>query len=312
MANEGLLVAQGSPLAGRRADLLLALTAAQATRGHLAAATSGLTEAEGIFRELRKKRPRCLALANIAELLTWQGEPVQARQRAHIAVQVATELDYKLGQTAAMRAMAVAALDLGLYADAQAGLNTALRIARTIDLSEEIVACLSALTQLCVEQGDATGARHHAANGLEVASDRDPERYAPLLRAHLARALAESRPDEARVALGLAEEALVELPVPRRTQVELALASACVALGEHERAEQHARQVIQTAGSRGFQLLALEARAILAHVCEPHDAHTHRQAGQDLAKDFTTGLAPDMVAGFVSRPWLQWLDDPEN
>jgi len=120
-ANEGLLVAQGSQLADKRAELLLALTAAQATRGRLASATSGLTEAEGIFRELRKKRPRCLALANIAELLTWQGEPLQARQRAHIAVQVASELDYKLGLTAAMRAMSVAALDLGLVEESQRG-----------------------------------------------------------------------------------------------------------------------------------------------------------------------------------------------
>ncbi|TNE86945.1 MAG: hypothetical protein EP330_20265 [Deltaproteobacteria bacterium] len=310
MANEGLLVAQGSPLAGRRADLLLALTAAQATRGHLAAATSGLTEAEGIFRELRKKRPRCLALANIAELLTWQGEPVQARQRAHIAVQVAAELDYKLGQTAATRAMAVAALDLGLYAEAQSGLNTALRVARTIDLPEEVVACLSALTHLCVEQGDTTGARHHAANGLEVAAERDPERYTPLLQAHLARALATNRPDDAKAVIRGAERTLAELPVPRRTQVQLALASACVAVGDHESAEKHARQVIQTAGSRGFRLLALEARAVLAHVCEGPDADTHRQVGQELAKDFTAGLSPDMVSAFASRPWLQWLSDP--
>jgi tetratricopeptide (TPR) repeat protein len=120
-ANEGLLVAQGSQLAEQRAKLLLALTAAQATRGNLASATTGLTEAEGIFRELRMKRPRCLALANLAELLGWQGEPLQARQRAHVAVQLAGELDYKLGRTAAERVMATAAMDLGLYDEAESG-----------------------------------------------------------------------------------------------------------------------------------------------------------------------------------------------
>ncbi|MCA9568965.1 MAG: protein kinase, partial [Myxococcales bacterium] len=41
LANEGLMIAQGGRLAEQRASLLLALTAAQATRGSLASATTG-------------------------------------------------------------------------------------------------------------------------------------------------------------------------------------------------------------------------------------------------------------------------------
>ncbi|MEQ1500891.1 MAG: protein kinase [Myxococcota bacterium] len=317
LATEGLLVAQGTALAERRAELLLALTAAQATRGHLAAATSGLTEAEGIFRELRLKRPRCLALANIAELLTWQGEPLQARQRAHVAVELARELDYKLGATAALRAMSVAALDLGLYDEAEPGLNAALATAVEIDLSEEILASLVALTQLALERGRLDDARAYAVRGLEVVARRDPERYQPVLEAQLARAEAGRDPAAARRLLEQAEVALTDTPVPRRTQVQLGIAHAWLALGDREAARRAARTVLQTAGSRGFRLLSLEARALMAHLTEGEEQATHRSVGQELAKDFTAALAPEMARSFARRPFLKWLEagaeaDPDD
>jgi tetratricopeptide (TPR) repeat protein len=307
MANEGLLVAQGSQLADRRAELLLALTAAQATRGHLAAATSGLTEAEGIFRELRMKRPRCLALANIAELLTWQGEPLQARQRAHVAVDLARSLDYKLGLTAACRAMSVAALDLGLYEDAERGLIEALRLARTIDLPEEILASLVALTQLDLYLDHVDEAKRHGAAGIEVVVRRDPERYLPLLQALLAIAEAKDNPAQAKTLITKAEGALDETPVPRRTQVQLALANAFLALGQRSRARATARRVLQTAGSRGFRLISLEARALLAHLTTGDEAEMHRSVGLELVNDFTGALTPDLVRAFKRRPFLKFL-----
>jgi hypothetical protein len=308
LANEGLLVAQGPHLADRRAELLLALTTAQATRGHLAAATSGLTEAEGIFRELRMKRPRCLALANLAELLTWQGEPLQARQRAHVAVELAAELDYRLGRTAALRAMAVAALDLGLLDEAEAGLRDALGMAREIDLPEEILASLVALTQLALERGEPDRARSLGAEAIAVVARRDPERFLPLLQALLARAEAPADRTAARLLADTAERALSELPVPRRTQVQLAIAQARVATQELEQARRTARLVLQTAGSRGFRLISLEARALLAHLADGEEQRMHRAVGQELARDFTGGLAPDMARAFARRPFLRALD----
>jgi serine/threonine protein kinase/tetratricopeptide (TPR) repeat protein len=312
LANEGLLIAQGPQLADRRAALLLALTAAQATRGHLAAATSGLSEAEGIFRELRMKRPRCLALANIAELLTWQGEPLQARQRAHVAVELSRELDYKLGRTAACRAMSVAALDLGLYDEARDGLLVALDLAREIGLPEEILACQVAMTQLYLEVGKSEEALTAGGAALDVVAVRDPERYHPVLQAHMARAYAKTNRVRAKSLAEEASKALAEIPVPRRTQVQLALASAWLVLGERNRARTTARTVLQTAGSRGFRLISLEARALMAHLSDEDEAATHRAVGQELARDFTTGLAPEMALSFQRRPFLRHLEDPET
>lgn len=305
MANEGLLVAQGGQLADRRAELLLALTAAQATKGQLASATSGLAEAEQIFRDLRMKRPRCLALANIAELLTWQGEPLQARQRAHVAVQLASELDYKLGRSAAQRAMGVAALDLGLYEEGQTALLEAHAIATEIDLAEEILACLVALTHLAVERGDCRSALSHGLLGLEAGKHRDPERYLPLLQAWLATAHARlGEVNLARALVSTAEARLSEIPVPRRTHIQLALAWALVALGDVDAARAMARTVLQVAGSRGFRLVSLEARALMVQLTAGAEQITHRQACRDLARDFAGGLAPEMARAFWRRPFV--------
>jgi len=210
--------------------------------------------------------------------------------------------------------MAVAALDLGRYQEAREGLLRALETARAIDLPEETLACLVALTHLAVERGDTTGARDFAAEGTEVAERRDPERFLPLLRAHLARAQAPSRPKEGRATAELAQASLDSLPTPRRAQVRLALARAFLALGDSDTARKHAATVLQTAGSRGFRLMALEARALMANLAPPDEAELHRNVGQDLARDFTNGLSPDMALAFQQRPFLKYLeaDSPEG
>jgi tetratricopeptide (TPR) repeat protein len=309
LANEGLLVAQGTQLAAQRAELLLAVTAAQATRGHLASATSGLTEAEGIFRELRRKRHRCMALANLAELLTWQGEPVQARQRAHVAVQIATDLDYKLGRVAAQRAMGVASLDLGRYDEARDAMLDALLLARQIEVEDETLACKVGLSRLHLELGDLPNAARNARLGLSLAEKRDPERYGNLVRAHLGQALAQSKPAESRAALERAGAEVGDLPVPRRTQVQLALAWAWRAAGDRDAARRHARAVLQTAGSRGFRLLSLEARALMCELSAGEEQATHRAVGQDLIRDFTTSLPEPLRRSFLRRPFVRFLVD---
>ncbi len=304
LANEGLLVTQGGQLADRRAELLLALTAAQATRGHLAAATTGLTEAEGIFRELRMKRPRCLALANIAELLVWQGEPLQARQRAHVAVELARELDYKLGRVAATRAMSVAALDLGLYDEAKAGLDEALALARVIELPEEVLATLVSRVQLALEQDDLDAAIAFGNAGLEVMLQRDPERYLPVIQAQLALATAERDPVGARELLDLAEAAAMDAPVPRRARVQLAAATARRALLDLDGARTLGRSVLQMASSRGLRMISLEARALLVTLTAGDERRTHETVASEMALDFARSLSPEMKQSFLARPFL--------
>ena len=138
----------------------------------------------------------------------------------------------------------------------------------------------------------------------------DPERYLPMVQALLARAEASTDRGAARALMTKAKAALPDLPVPRRTQVQLALAWALVALGETAAAQQMARTVLQTAGSRGFRLVSLEARSLMANITDKEEQKTHRAVGQELARDFTNGLAPDMALAFMRRPFLKYLDYP--
>jgi hypothetical protein len=131
-----------------------------------------------------------------------------------------------------------------------------------------------------------------------------------MVQALLARAESGSDPSAARALLSKARSALPQLPVPRRTQVQLALAWALVELGEQDAAQQMARTVLQTAGSRGFRLVSLEARSLMAHITDKEEQKTHRAVGQELARDFTNGLAPDMALAFMRRPFLKFLDYP--
>jgi len=66
---------------------------------------------------------------------------------------------------------------------------------------------------------------------------------------------------------------------------------------------------MQTAGSRGFRLWSLESRALMAHLTEDDEAATHRAVGQELARDFTSGLSPDMARAFARRPFLRFLEE---
>lgn len=311
LAEEGIRVAQSPELASQRAALLLALTAAQATRGSLAEATEGMTEAEGIFRELRQKRQRCVALSNLAELLVLQGDPVQARQRAHMAAELARDLDYRLGRAAALRATAGAALDLGLHRDAEAGYTEAMALAAQIGVDEEVVACRIGLCRLALERGELKRAREHAEHGLELVLDRDPERVRPWLQALLARAVAPLDQTAAERAILEAATALSELPIPRRTEVQLALAWAQLACRAPVAARASADDAQKTASARGFALLAIEARALLASLSEGAEQRTQREVGASLVEQFTAPLSHEMARAFLARPYLVHLAPPE-
>ncbi len=312
LANEGLLVTQGPQLAEQRARLLLSLTSAQATRGQLASATRGLVEAEQIFAELRMKRPRVLALANVAELLVWQGDPEEALDRSEEAGRLGEELGYRLGSCAALRAQGVALLELGRYWAAHNALLAAHELAVEIDLPEEAIAASVALTQLAIERHDPMGAIRHGALGLSVAEQRDPEQYTTVLQALLSRALAQTRPELAWTLLQAVEDAIPTLHTPRQTQVRLAASWAWLALGEKENAIAHAEEVIRSKSARSFRLIQLEARALLANTTTGETSRRHQRLGSELAKDFTEAL-PVATSGEVRRrPFFRFLESEDT
>ena len=302
LAQEGLLIATGPSMASLRAELLMARTTAQAIKGQIIPAIAGLTEAEGIFRELRLQRPRCLTLANLSELLLWLGEPHEALQRAKLAVELSKESDYRLGLTASLRALAAAYLELGQYPPADRCLRTAVALAQETGIHEEQVACLTLIAQAALERGDHRTAAKAAEQGMERTSQRDPESYGPMLQALLANALHAHEPAAAQQHWQQAHEAVQTLTLPRRTQVSLQLAHSAAALDDTASCKRLGRWVLQTAGHRGLRLYGTQARALMALHSAGEDQRTHVRVLRDLLSDVLAPLSEEDRALFLSRP----------
>ncbi|HMV68117.1 MAG TPA: protein kinase, partial [Myxococcota bacterium] len=154
LTHEGLLVAQGTPLAAERARLQLTYALSIGLRGQLSAAIRNLTEAEGLFRELRMQPQRVLSLANLSEMLVWQGESEDALRRADEAVRLAEALAYKLGLLVALRARGVARADMDEIVGARADLLRARAMAAEVDVHEEELAAAVALIRLTLACAD--------------------------------------------------------------------------------------------------------------------------------------------------------------
>jgi hypothetical protein len=309
LADEGLLLCDGPALASQRAQLLMTRSVAQAHRGQIASAIQGTMEAEALFDELRMKPLRVIALANLSELQLWQGEADEAWSRADEATQTATVLGYPLGVVAALRARGMAATALGRWGEAHDDLKEALGSARTIGVQEEILAISVSLAALAIEESDLLNACRHGAAALKATEGRDPERYQPLLHALLARALAQTRREVAGTLLRAVDDALPTLPTPRRLQTLAAASWAWLALGEKARATEHANELIRSPASRGFRLLALEARAVLAATTAGEEARRHRRIGAELAREFTDALPRSTSEEVRRRPMFRRFDE---
>lgn len=300
LAQEGLLVAEGVQLARQRAQLLMCQTISQATRGQLASAVRGLSEAEKLFGELRMKRPQVIALANLAETLLWQGDTEEALRRATTGATIADELGFTVGRVGAQRARGAALLELGRFDEAQIALTTAMDAARRVEMHEEVVAIGCYLLQLAMERSDPRSARHHGRLALEAAAQRDPERYLPMIQAMLARVLAPSDPVAALRLIQAATNALDDLPVPRAMMVRVALGWAWVLLGHPNRAREHAEAVVAAKNARSFRLLQLEARALLVATTSGDEASRHKRLAGEQRRDVNDTLTR-LIGGATPR-----------
>jgi len=307
LAEEGLVLSQGEDMARIRGELLLALTAVQATRGLIASAIAGLEEAERIFSRLSQRRTRTIALCNLAELLIAQGGLTQARARADEALEVAEELDYRLGAAMAIRIRGEALLELGMTDDAELDLQRALEKAGEISVIPEMIAGRYALARLAALRHQHTETSSQVSAARALAQKRDPERYsAALLVLHAWACAMNGQSEEALQMVEAAERNLDQLPVPRRCQVTLGAAQAYRVLARHADAERLARSAVTLAGAGGFRLWGLDARLLLSEVVTmPSDARAWREEALTLARGLVDELGPDLALAFARRPGLR-------
>ena len=302
-ATEGLVAATGTEMEPLRAGILIALAVTQASRGELAAATSGLTEAEGILRGLRRKRATALVLGNLAELLTWQGQIAEAIQRTTEGLERASDVLFVAGEAFLHRVRGVAHLDAGDLATAQTELQHSLETCEQDGDTGELAAVQYFLARLALRRGRAEEALEHVEAGLAYAEQNDAERYHPALRATLARVLCVTGDlDRAEEILETLEDELPGLPLPRRTQVQLNMAAAWAAIGLADEALPLARRAAQVAGSRGFRTWALRARVLLSELASGAEAEHARAEAAAIAHSLLDGLPGDLAGCFRRQP----------
>ncbi len=302
-ASQGLVAASGPNLEASRAEMLIALSATQASRGELAAATSGLTEAEGILRGLRNKRANAVVLGNLAELLTWHGSFADAIKRSTDGLSQAADVLYREGEAFLYRVRGVARFEAGDLDGASADLDRSYEICDQLGESSEKAAALYFMARLALRRGKAEQAVAHAEQGLRCAEQHDSEAYAPALRSTLARALCTTGDiDRAESILNELMGQLDTLHLPRRTQVQLNMAAAWAALGLAEEALPLVREAARVAGTRGFRAWALKARILLAELEEEQPAEQARQEAADLARQLLEALPAELAGPFRRQP----------
>ncbi|GDX83116.1 hypothetical protein LBMAG42_49270 [Deltaproteobacteria bacterium] len=287
-AQEGLIQA-GTAFPRARADLLLAVTAVQASRGQLASASVGLNEAQTLFRDLRMHGMRATALANLAEVELGQGDPVAAWEHGADAL-AETEAE-GAGSEGAPSAAAhlirgIAALELGAWAEARAELEHGRAKAETLGLGAAVLGANVYLARTRLAQGDPMAALHVLEDVDSLVSKGDPERFTAVAWALRARAHATLRDaPAARAALAQAESRLGQLPPQRRVETALDMARALERLGDASAALPLAQSAARLAQQRGFKMLGLDSTALAARVTA--DAgESHR-----LARDAQSGYA---------------------
>ncbi len=298
-AQDGLIQASAGQSPRARADLLLALTAVQCSRGQLASAASGLMEAQTLYRDLRMHGMRAAALANLAEVELGQGDPVSAWEHGADAIAETEAEGAGAGgppSVAAHRIRGLAALELGAWSEATAELLAALAKAEAMDIRQERLACAVHLARTRLATGDATAAVAALEDAEAQATGGDPERFLPSVHALRARALAALREaGPARAAVVEAEASLGNLPPQRRIETSLDLARALERLGDAAVALPLAQAAVRLAQSRGFRMLYLDATALAARVCADA-AESNR-----LAREAQGGYA-----GIMSRLPSAW------
>ncbi len=307
--SEGLTLAIGPALEGARAELLLGHTAVQASLGHLADATEGLTEAEGILKKLGSKRGRVLALANLCELHTWQGNLAMALNCGRRSQMLAREVLFRVGEGAAARVSGVVALELGLAEEARQRLHEALDIVGPLQIKTELIATRYAIGRYQLERGQISMAERHLSIARGLAAQRDPEGYLPLIQATLAFVFTESGDRfQAEQILTQALERRGGVPLPQQIKSLAVAARAFLKLGNPEQACRMARQATELAQARGLRLWALQGLVVLAEqASDPIEAQRALEASQRLARELTMALPASLARPFRARPGIREL-----
>ncbi len=303
LAQEGLVLATGPGLAGARAHLLLATTAAQASRGELASAAAGLQEAQQLFEELRMGPARSLALANLAEVMLGQGDLGSAWEYATEALEEAEVAGHRLGEAAGHGIRGLAAMRAGAWEESRLEFEAAMAAARALGVQSELATPALHLARLDIEDGDLDAALNNLDTAAAAARLGDPEHCAPAIEVLRSQVHACTDGAEAAVALLTRVEAnLGQLPALRRVQVLIDLAEAWRLLDKRDIALSRVRDALQISTTRGFRVSQLDALLLQLRMIEdPVEQIRLRNDIRSVAREIAATMTNSWQVRFQRR-----------
>lgn len=306
LANQALVSAEGPEHRARKAKLLTTRSAVQASRGQLASATLGMEEAAQIHDELGNKTEGSITWGNLGELRCWQGSYGEALEAVERSIELSRAVLFRVGEAFALQVRGHVRMEIGLLAEAETDITASLDILRDLGVTGDAVAVHFVHGRLLLLLGRTDNARETLELGLVGAQHQDPESYAPVLQACLARAHAlAGEGDRARALVDEVGRRLPLLPVPRRTQALLELAEAATMLGDLNLARRYAADASGCARRGNLRPWGLRAWMLRAEVEDPPRDQLARRTAGDVARQLLEGLPQELAEVWRVRPGLE-------
>ena len=267
VAQLGLSQTQKGDLSVARAQILLSLSAVQATNGKLQEAEENMEEAASIFSKLMRKEKNATVLCNLSEVQIWQGKFSKAIQNTEIALRLSKNTMFRSGEAHAHLTLTMALYALGIYERAIPHISECLRITKDSGLSDYRIPCQYLLALIHTRLKNYNTAEQHVTDAILLCEEGDPERHLPLLRAIRAEILIHlNNTKEALQIILFVEEELEDLPWPRRLETMLTIARIRNILNQQNSAQTLARFVNKHAVSRSLWKTSLESLSLLLQI----------------------------------------------
>lgn len=267
VAKLGLSLTQKGDISVARAQILLSLSAVQATNGKLQEAEDNMEEAASIFSKLMRKEKNATVLCNLSEIQIWQGKFTQAIRNTEKALQLSRNTMFRSGEAHAHLSLGMVMNSLGLYERAIPHVSECLRISKEAGLSDYRIPCQYLFAQVHRQLNNHKASEKHIIDGILLCEEGDPERHLPSLRALRAQLLILlGNPQEAQQIIQFVEEEARELPWPRRLETMLSIAHARKLLNQKKSAQALARFINKHAVQRSLWKTSIASLKLLLEI----------------------------------------------
>jgi tetratricopeptide (TPR) repeat protein len=300
VAKLGLSLTQKGDISAARAQILLSLSAVQATNGKIQEAEYNMEEAASIFSKLMRKEKHATVLCNLSEIQIWQGKFAQAIKNTEKALNLSRNTMFRSGEAHAHLSLGMAMKALGLYERAIPHISECIRIGKDSGLNDYRIPCQYLYTKVHTQLKNHKASEKHVIDGILLCEEGDPERHLPSLRALRAEQLIIlGNSKEAQQIIHFVEEDIHDLPWPRRLETMLFIARSRKLLKQNKSAQALARFINKHAVQRGLWKTSIASLQLLLEL-DPTDTIAYTQHLTQL-EAIKRNIPPQFLESYLSK-----------